>query len=177
MQSNQGHSTSLVGVLLSSIVLVTVLAVTAFAEKQPATYPEEGKITATGQNEHSKTSGGGMIMNGNGNMNTHTRTMYSHVYTVQTDTKMYQLDCGKLPAFHSTGGECGGDKKFELGDVIHFRVEKGTAYVSITDGGKPGEQKLRILNEELRPDAKSTDKPEPDKSSKPADPHQPDAKQ
>ena len=177
MQFKQGRSTLLVVDLLSSIFLVTVLATTAFAEKQPATYPEEGKITATGQNEHTKTSGGGMITNGTGNMNTHTRTMYSHVYTVQTDTKVYQLDCGKLPAFHSTGGECGGDKKFELGDVIHFRVEKGTAYVSVTDGGKPGEQKLRILSEQLRPDAKPTDKPEPDKSSKPADPQQPEAKQ
>jgi len=177
MQQKRERSTLLAVDLLLSIFLVTLLAATAFAEKQPGTYPEEGKITATGQNEHTKTSGGGMITNGTGNMNTHSREVYSHVYTVQTDTKIYQLDCGKLPAFHSTGGECGGDKKFELGDVIHFRVEKGTAHVSITDGGKPGEQKLRVLSEQLRPDAKPTDKPEADKSSKPAEAPQPEAKQ
>ncbi len=161
MQCNQRRSTLLTA-LLSSILVVAVLTAAAFAAKEPKTYPEEGKITGTGQNEHSQTTGGGAVMNGTGTMNTHSRTVYSHLYTVQTDTKIYQLDCGKLPSFHSTGGECGGDKKFELGDVIHFRIEKGTANASVMNGGKPDEQKLRVINEQLRPDAKPADAPAPD---------------
>jgi hypothetical protein len=151
MQSNQ-HRRILSHLLLSSILIVTVLAAATFAAKDLKTYPEEGKITGNGQNEHTQTTGGGATPQ-------HSRSVYSHLYTVQTDTKIYQLDCGKLPTFHSTGGECGGDKKFETGDVIHFRTEKGNAYVSIVNGGQPGEQKLRVINEQLRSDAKPADAP------------------
>jgi len=145
-------------VVLSMLALI-VLPLAAFAEKEAKTYPEQGKIVGMGTSGHTVSSGGGMVTNGTGNVNMSSREVYTHVYKVQTDTKVYELDCGKKPAFHSTGAECGGDKKFEVGDVIHFREEKGWAYVTITRNGHPDEQKLRILNEELRTDTKSTDKP------------------
>ena len=44
--------------------------------------------------------------------------------TVETDTKSYLLECGHKPVFGSMGEECGGSKKLQLGDVIHFRIEK-----------------------------------------------------
>ena len=79
----------------------------------------------------------------------------SFIWQPTTDTRVYELDCGKLPIFWgSTGRGCGGPKPLEIGDVIHFRTEKGSAYISLPDGS---EQKLRILNEELRPEVKSTD--------------------
>jgi hypothetical protein len=156
MQSNQ-RRIGMFSLLLSSIFVLTILAApTLFAEKQPKDYPEEGKITGSGQNEHAVVTGGGRI-------DTMTRRVYTHLYTVQTDTKIYQLDC-------VTKKECGGDKKFEIGDMIHFRVEKGKAYASVTDGGKPSEQKLLVLNEQLRPDAKAPD-------AKPADAQPSDTKQ
>ncbi len=139
-------------VLFSSLLAVTVLARVAFAEKHPKEYPEQGKIVGVGTNGRTVPAG-----------NT-SRTVYTHVYKVETDTKMFQLDCGKIPLFTSTGGECGGDKKLQIGDVLHFRVKNQWAYIPImqteTDnitGVKqtvPAEEKLRILSEDLKPDAK-----------------------
>jgi hypothetical protein len=139
-------------VLLSSFLATTVLAGVAFAEKHPREYPEQGKIVGVGTNGRTVPAG-----------NT-SRTVFTHVYKVETDTKMFQLDCGKTPLFFSTGGECGGDKKLQIGDVLHFRVKNQWAYIPImqtetdsTTGVKqtvPGEEKLRILSEDLKTDAK-----------------------
>jgi hypothetical protein len=82
-------------------------------------------------------------------------SVYSHTYKIETDTKIYEMDCGKTPMFFgSTGKECGGDKPLQIGDVIHFRVEKGSAHIPLSDGS---EQKLRILNEEAKPETKPAD--------------------
>jgi hypothetical protein len=63
------------------------------------------------------------------------------------------LDCGTVPTFfHTTGKGCGGEKEIEIGDVIRFRIEKDSAYLPLPDGS---EQKLRILSQELKPEAKS----------------------
>lgn len=132
------------------ILALDVPAGTLFAKKPPKTYSEEGKIIATGFNQFS--------VNG--------ATVRTHTYTVLTQGKQYVLDCHRRGFFSSTGEECGGDKKFQLGDTVHFRIEKDSVYIPITeidtDSHKPrtGEEKLRILSQELKADEKGADKPE-----------------
>jgi hypothetical protein len=76
-----------------------------------------------------------------------------------TGTKSYVLECGHKPVFGTTGEECGGNKKLQIGDVIHFRIEKDKAYIPITKtDSSVGEEKLRILSTTLKPDAPA-DKP------------------
>jgi len=146
MRYTHGVTHNLTGILALILILIAPVGI-AFAEKTPKTYPLEGKIVATGLDEYS--------INGS--------KRFTHTYTVVTDTKLYLLDCGKRSFFGSTGEECGGAKKLQIGDVIHFRVEKGTAYIPITEAlspvgpAKQSEQKLRILSEELKPE--KTDKP------------------
>jgi hypothetical protein len=51
------------------------------------------------------------------------------------------------------GEECGGSKKLQVGDVIHFRIDKDRAYIPITKAyNSAGEEKLRILSTALKPD-------------------------
>lgn len=154
------------------VIALTFLALilsfgTAFAKKPPKTYPEEGKVVGSGTGQH--TSGGGLIM-GTAPSSVNVRTIYTRTYKIETDTKVYELDCGKPPAmFSSNPGECGGDKKIQIGDVIHFRTEKGWAYIPLSETTHDsysnaeqtvsGEQKLRILSENLKSDAKTGDKP------------------
>jgi hypothetical protein len=130
-------------VLAVFVLALSLLSVTVFANKEPKTYPEEGKILATGLTE--------WVVN-----NKH---QYAHTYTVVTSAKSYLLECGHKPVFGTTGEECGGSKKLQIGDVIHFRIEKDRAYIPITRTDNPvGEEKLRILSTALKPDA-PTDKP------------------
>jgi hypothetical protein len=131
------------------ILTVAVLSGAAFA-KETKTYPESGKVIGIGQNEHTKTH----PVTGN-NMGGGSYSVYSHTYKIETETKIYEMDCGKTPmVFGSTGKECGGDKPLQIGDVIRFRVEKGTARIPLSDGS---EQKLRVLSEEAKPETKPTD--------------------
>jgi hypothetical protein len=113
----------------------------ASADKKPKTYPESGKVIGLGTTPHTR---------GNG-------TVYSHTYKVETDTTIFLLDCGKLPFMTGTGGECGGgQRKIQLGDVIHFRIEKSDVYISAPDlsgGTGSDEEKLRIISQELKPGA------------------------
>ena len=113
------------------------------AKKESKTYPEEGKIVATGLT--------GWVIN--------RQHQYAHTYTVVTDTRSYLLECGHKPVFGTTGEECGGVKKLQIGDVIHFRIEKDQAYIPITKvDNSAGEEKLHILSTGMRPDA-AVDKP------------------
>jgi len=98
------------------ILALSLLSVTVFANKEPKTYPEEGKIVATGLTE--------WVIN-----NKH---QHAHTYTVVTSARSYLLECGHKPVFGSMGEECGGSKKLQIGDVIHFRTEKELAYIPIT---------------------------------------------
>jgi hypothetical protein len=126
------------------ILALGMLSVTATASNEPRTYPEEGKIVATGLNE--------WVIN--------SKHQYAHTYTVVTGTKSYLLECGHKPLFGSMGEECGGSKKLQIGDVIHFRIDKNQAYIPITKtGNSVAEEKLHILSTALRPDA-PTDKPQ-----------------
>ena len=142
------HRGSIFVLLIAFIIFSCIVPEASAATKQPKTYPVEGKVIGVGTNQHAVSGGNNAVVN-----------KYSHTYKLQTDTQILELDCGKVPIlFGSTGAECGGKSKLQLGDVIHFRVEKTWAYIPITqDDGTPGEQKLRIINQELRPDAKTAD--------------------
>jgi hypothetical protein len=127
-------------VLILSLFACCILMGTALAKKPPKTYPEEGKVIGTGVLEHQV-------------------GIYSHSYTVETDVNIFLLDCDKRGGvFHHTGEECGGDKKIQVGDIIHFRVEKEWFYIPVTetnpdsDSGQKeqGEERLRVLRLELK---------------------------
>jgi hypothetical protein len=52
------------------------------------------------------------------------------------------------------GEECGGSKKLQIGDVVHFRIENERAYIPITKiDNSAGEEKLRILSTAISPDS------------------------
>src|SRR5208337_1288573 len=135
--------------LLALLIFALAVLSGAVAEKEPKTYPESGKVIGIGQNEHTKNHPKTGNNTGGGSY-----SVYSHTYKIETDTEIYELDCGKTPMFGVTGKECGGDKPMQIGDVIHFRVEKGTAHIPLSDGS---EQKLRILNEEAKPESEPAD--------------------
>ena len=78
-------------------------------------------------------------------------TVYFHTYKVETDSRVYELDCEKRALVHNTGKECGGDQPLDIGSVLHFRIEKGDACIQLPDGK---EQKLRVLSEDAKPEAK-----------------------
>jgi hypothetical protein len=139
MQPDREWGTRVLGVLALSILAWSVTPATAFAKKQPKTYPEEAKVIGIG-----------------------TSQLVRYTYRVETDTKIYELECDKLPRpglTSYTPRECGGAKKIQIGDVIHFRNEKAWAYIPVTEAdGHTGEQRLRILREDLKPAAKAADK-------------------
>jgi hypothetical protein len=61
--------------------------------------------------------------------------------------------------FGTMGEECGGTKKLQIGDAIHFRIDKNEAYIPITKtDNSTAEEKLHILSTALNPDA-ATAKP------------------
>jgi hypothetical protein len=143
MQHDRQPGTRAFAVLAVFVLALSVLSVTAFANSEPKAYPEEGKIVATGLNE--------WVIN--------SKHQYAHTYTVVTSAKSYLLECGHKPLFGSMGEECGGSKKLQIGDVIHFRIEKDRVYIPITKTGDSiAEEKLRILSTALKPDAPA-DKP------------------
>lgn len=135
--------------LLALFIFALIVLSGAAAAKEAKAYPESGKVIGVGQSEHTKTHPN------TGNIGGDTYSVYSHTYKIETDTKIYELDCGKTPMFiGTTGGQCGGDKPLQIGDLIHFRVEKGSAHILLSNGS---EQKLRILNEEAKPESKTAD--------------------
>ena len=137
-------------IVLSALTIIGLQGI-ASAKKQPKVYPVEGKVVATGLYEFAVRK-------------------YTHTYNVVSDTRLYVLNCEEEPGlFSSTGPECGGDKKIQIGDIIHFRVEKSWAYISIVETAKSystypketvtREQRLRVLREELNPDSNNQNSP------------------
>jgi hypothetical protein len=144
MQRDRQLGTRAFAVPAGFIVALGLLSATVFANKEAKSYPEEGKIVATGLSE--------WVVN-----NKH---QHAHTYTVVTKERSYLLECGHKPVFGSMGEECGGSKKLQIGDVIHFRIEKDRAYIPITKSdNSAGEEKLQILSTTLKPDAPA-DKPQ-----------------
>lgn len=124
--------------MTTSVLLSSALTAPTWAQKAPPVYPNEGKIVGIGVNSV-----------------TSTRT-----YRVLTETKSYELDCGKHAFLSRTPPECGGLKKLQIGDVLHFRSEKDKVFIPVEPMVDPsGEQKLRVLKEELRPAPKADAKP------------------
>jgi hypothetical protein len=144
MQGDRQRRTRAFAVLAVFILALSLLSVAVFANKEPKTYPEQGKIVATGLGE--------WVVN--------RQHQHAHTHTVVTKTKSYVLECGHEPVFGSMGEECGGSKKLQLGDVIHFRIEKDLVYIPITKtDNSVAEEKLRIMSTVLKSDA-SADKPQ-----------------
>jgi hypothetical protein len=169
MPKDRGNAAQRLGITTALILAQTIFAGAAFAKKQPKTYPETGKVTATAVNQvpfstsqHVGGPNGGSTVPVRG-------VRISRTYTIETETKTYELDCGKHPRiFSSTPGECGGDKKIEIGDTVQFRLEKGWAYLPVPVTVEPsGEQRLRVLNEELKQDATPGTQPEPSDTKPP----------
>ena len=163
MRHDQNRSAKLARTFAPLLSLLFVLSQPALAKHPPKSYPESGKVIASGLNEHTKSHPAWGGQNGSPAHGGGTYSVYSHTYKIETDTKIFELDCGKTAMFHSTGEGCGGDKKLEIGDAIHFRIEKDSFYIPLADGS---EQKLRILSQELKPepkpDAKTDAKPAPE---------------
>jgi hypothetical protein len=153
-----GHN--LMRMLVMSGVLLGILAGAAFAKKEPKTYPEEGRVIATGTTVHTRTSGSIVGAPGGAtNGSVSSRSKYTHTYKVQTATKIFEMDCGKEAVFHSTGAEClAGSKPIQVGDALHFRIDKDYAYIPLLDqnGTQSGEEKLRILSAEAAEAKKET---------------------
>lgn len=138
MQNDRQHGTRAFVALAVFVLALGLLPFSVFANKETKGYPEEGKIVATGLTE--------WVIN-----NQH---QHAHTYTVVSNGKSYLLECGHKPVFGSMGEECGGNKKLQIGDVIHFRIEKEKVFIPITKtDNTAGEEKLIILSTELKPDA------------------------
>jgi hypothetical protein len=101
-------------------------------------YPIQGTVIALGTSQ--ETTGGGST-----SVVTHVR----RTYTVKTPDRVFVMECPYwMDGFHIlSASECGGKKKFEIGDAIRFRVEKGRARV-LTAEGK--EEKLRVVSEGMK---------------------------
>jgi len=76
--------------------------------------------------------GGGTIMIGGG-------PQWVHVLRIQTDGKIYQLECSSKPCTLA-------DKEIALGDTLTFRVDKKSAYLSSDPQNPKEEQKYKILS-------------------------------
>jgi hypothetical protein len=112
-------------VLSCGLALPTI----AFASDKP--HPIEGTVTTLGTNPE---------------ITALNVTRLHRTYTVKTPTRIFVLQCPYwMDGLHiHSPSECGGKKKFDIGDAIRFRVEKSYAYV-LTDKAK--EQKLSVLSE------------------------------
>lgn len=137
MKHDQGFVRMLAFILAMSLELGT-----AAAKKPPQTYPEEGKVVGMGTKAYIGFGGSSVLFPS---------------YRVETDTKILELLCE-----HRKG--CGGDKKLQIGDAIHFRFDRyrGTrcAFIVAPEGNNPTrEDKLIVLSEDLKPEAKPADKP------------------
>ena len=122
-------------VFLLGVLCLIVFPSMLLAGGEP--YPMQGTVTALGTSQ--ETSGGGST------------TVFTHehrTYTVKTDTRIFILECPYwMDGLHiASPSECGGKKKFAIGDTIQFRVEKNNAHV-LTAEGK--DQKLRVVSEAM----------------------------
>ena len=133
------------GARLILLVCIAFPVIVLASDKQ---YPMEGTVTALGTTQ--ETTGGGGT--------TPVSTNSYRTYTVKTPTRVFVFECPYwINGFHiHSPSECGGRNKLQIGDALHFRIEKHHAYISI-DKGK--EQKLRILSEAVN----ETGTPEPAK--------------
>lgn len=139
MQRTQRSVNSLNGAIALICVLAALVG-TGFAKKEPKAYPVQGKVVGVG----TKAFIGATIP-----------ALLYPSYRVETDTKVFELLCDKRKG-------CGGDKKLDIGDVVHFRIDqyRGTrcAYIVAPAASQANrEERLLILAEDVKPDAKPAD--------------------
>jgi hypothetical protein len=119
-------------ILCCSLFLLVCSNVLA-KDKEPKTYPEQGRVIANRTAEqartlpvytdpYGKTHGGMSIIS------------RLPVFRIETETKFYEIEGRKK-------------QQLALGDTIQFRLEKQWAYVQ--QGDK--EQKFRLVGTELKP--------------------------
>jgi hypothetical protein len=118
MQRSGEQNRSVTRMLVAVALVLLVLPATVIAGQQPKIYPEVGKIIAGGLSQHT------VNRPPMGSMGNTVQTKYSHTYKVETESRTYELDCGKVSAWHSTGKGCGGRTPLEIGDSIQFRRER-----------------------------------------------------
>ena len=139
-------SSKIFHLLVVLTLALVVLSQAGFAKNEPKTYPETGKVIGLGTAKSPARNG----------------AVFTRTYKIETDMKIYELDCGKSPIFARVGGECGGEKKLQLGDEIHFRTQKEWVYIPITEKGTDTvEQRLRIISEDLKPGPRLQDDTRP----------------
>ncbi|HUA15192.1 MAG TPA: hypothetical protein VMG31_07830 [Verrucomicrobiae bacterium] len=103
-------------------------------------YPVQGIVTALGTAQDT-TGGGG---------ETPVLTHLHRSYTVKTDTRVFVLECPYDMNAVLARTECGGKKKkITIGETIHFRLEKNSAFLLNAEGK---EEKLRVLSESMSAD-------------------------
>ena len=152
MQSVQQRGRCFLSLMASCALALCIPTARALAKSEPKAYPEEGKVIGTGTSESIRAT-----------------------YEVETNSKIYKLECEKVPRpglKSYTPRECGGSRKIQIGDVIHLRKDKSWVYIQIDENGRGTEQKLRILSEELKSSVRPADKAsatQPEKGAKQAD--------
>ena len=127
------------------VALLCCLAYSTVAFGGEKEYPLEGKVVALGTSQEMTGGSGPLVVNGQGS-GTGVSTQVHRTYTVKSQTRVYVLQCPYwMSGFHiHSPSECGGTKKIEIGDVIHFRMAGNYAYIQT---GKKKEQKLAVLSE------------------------------
>jgi hypothetical protein len=128
------------------IALLCCLAFSTIVFGGDKDYPMEGKVAALGTSQELTGGGATPVVNGAGGGGGHVSTIIHRTYTVKSSSRVYVLECPHwMNGFHiHSPSECGGNRKIEIGDVIHFRIAKNHAFIR-TDKGK--EEKLNVLSE------------------------------
>lgn len=118
-------------------LLLCFLAFPSLIRANGKDYPLQGTVAALGTSQ--ETTGGGSSP-----VFTHTH----RTYTVKTSTRIFVLECPySMDAIRILApSECGGKRKIQIGDTIHFRIEKSNARL-LTAEGK--EEKLRVVSEAM----------------------------
>src|SRR5271157_387130 len=112
---------------LSRLTIVFLFfTATAFAKEKKKEYPESGKVIA-------------VILN---------RVVSRYVYRVETETRIYELQCENSGLFSTPVCKRNG-KPIALGDVLQFRIEKEWAYVP-KESDSESEPRFRILSTAMK---------------------------
>jgi len=122
-----------------TLAILCFVVLPVFVHAGSKEHPIEGTITALGTSQD--TTGGG---------STPVFTHMRRTYTVRTDNRVFVLECPyDMEGLHiAAPSECGGKKKFAIGDTIHFRVQKNHAFVLTAQGQ---DEKLRVVSEAMNP--------------------------
>ena len=127
--------------LFALTIVFLFLTAMVFAKEKKKEYPESGKVTAINLNQIRRRGGGGA--NGSGS---HIERKY--VYRVETETRIYELECENSALFSTPVCKRNG-KPIALGDALQFRIEKEWAYVP-KEPDSDSEPRFRVLSTEMK---------------------------